>query len=160
MAASLKYLIEENAFYNVVGTADDAKSALSAVDEHDPDVVLLDLHLARGSTGFTVAVKLAELNILCLIVSGKAPQFSMADLALGLLAKPFTGDELHCSLALAEDVLRGRETLRSKIPANLTLYRPTDHDETHEPAYAAASLSLKKRAAIRIAHWIEKKLLQ
>ena len=160
MAATLKYLVEENAFYSVVGTADDAESALSAVDEYNPDVVLLDLHLARGSTGFTVAVKLAERNILCLIVSGKAPQFSMADLAIGSLAKPFTGDELHRSLALAEDILRGRETLRSKMPANLTLYGPTDHDNMDEPAYPAASLSLKKRVAYRIANWMEKRLLQ
>jgi len=159
-AATLKYLIEENAFYRVVGTADDAESALCAVDEHNPDVVLLDLHLARGTTGFTVAVKLAELNIICLIVSGKAPTFPMADLAIGCLTKPFTADELHRALSLTEDILRGRETLRPKAPPNLTLYEQGDYGDLEEPTYPATHLSPKTRLRNWIANWLEKKLLQ
>ena len=58
LAATLKYLVEDNPRYRVVGTADDADSALAAVAEHEPDLVLLDLHLARGSTGFSVAARL------------------------------------------------------------------------------------------------------
>ena len=158
LAATLKYLIEENAFYRVVGTADDAESALCAVDEHIPDVVLLDLHLARGSTGFTVAVKLAELNILCLIVSGKAPTFPMADLAVGCLTKPFTADELHHSLSLTEDILRGRETLRPRVPSNLTLYEQGDHGDVDEPVYPATHLSPKTRLRNWMANWVEKNL--
>ena len=49
LAATLKYLIEENAFYLVVGTADDTESALYAVDEHNPDVVH-ELHRALSLT--------------------------------------------------------------------------------------------------------------
>jgi len=159
-AATLKYLIEENAFYCVVGTADDAESALCAVDEHSPDVVLLDLHLARGSTGFTVAVKLVELNILCLIVSGKAPTFPMADLAIGCLTKPFTADELHRSLSLTENILRGRETLYPKVPPNLTLYEQGEYEDVEEPTYPAMRLSPKARLRNWMANWVEKKLLQ
>lgn len=160
VAATIKYLIEENAFYRVVATADDAQSALYAVDEHNPDVVLLDLHLARGSTGFTVAVKLAELRILCLIVSGKAPQFPMADLAIGCLTKPFTADELHRSLGLSEDILRGRGSLRSRLPPNLTLYEPGDYEDTNEPPFAASVLSRKIRVKNWMINWMEKKILQ
>jgi preprotein translocase subunit SecD len=53
LAATLKYLVEDNPRYRVVATADDADAALAAVEEHDPDLVLLDLHLARGTTGFS-----------------------------------------------------------------------------------------------------------
>ena len=89
-----------------------------------PDLALLDLHLARGTTGFPVAVRLSDLEVPCLFVSGKAPSFSMPDLALGCLIKPFTAEEVHRALAMAEDLLRGRETGRPLQPQNLTLYEP------------------------------------
>ena len=116
LATTLKYLVEDNPRYRVVAIADDADSAIAAAETHDPDIALLDLHLARGSTGFSVAVKLADLNVPCLFVSGKAPSFPMPDLALGCLMKPFTAEDVHRSLAMAEDMLRGRETLRPKLP--------------------------------------------
>ena len=125
LATTLKYLVEDNPRYRVVGIADDADSAIAAAEQHDPDIALLDLHLARGSTGFPVAVRLAELNVPVLFVSGKAPSFAMPDLALGCLMKPFTAEDVHRSLAMAEDMLRGRETLRPKLPHNLTLYEQT-----------------------------------
>ena len=52
----------------------------------------------------------------------------MPDLALGCLMKPFTAEDVHRSLAMAEDMLRGRETLRPKLPDNLTLYEPQDEE--------------------------------
>ena len=122
LATTLKYLVEDNPRYRVVGMADDAEGAIAAVETHDPDLVLLDLHLAHGSTGFSVAARLGEHGIPCLFVSGKAPRFPMPDLALGCLMKPFTAEDVHRSLATAEDLLRGRETHRPKMPANLTLY--------------------------------------
>ena len=73
-------------------------------------------------TGFSVAARLSDLDVPCLFVSGKAPRFAMPDLALGCLMKPFTAEDVHRSLAMAEDLLRGRETLRPKLPHNLTLY--------------------------------------
>ena len=116
LAATLKYLVEDNPRYRVVATADDADSAIAAAEFHDPDLVLLDLHLAHGSTGFSVAARLSEFGVLCLFVSGKAPSFPMPDLAIGCLMKPFTAEDVHRSLAMAEDMLRGRETHRPKLP--------------------------------------------
>ena len=77
-------------------------------------------------TGFSVAVRLNDLGVPCLFVSGKAPRFPMPDLALGCLMKPFTAEDVHRSLAMAEDLLRGRETMRPKMPDNLTLYEPAE----------------------------------
>ena len=155
LATTLKYLVEDNPRYRVVGIADDAYSAIAAAERHDPDIALLDLHLARGSTGFSVAVKLAELNIPVLFVSGKAPSFPMPDLALGCLMKPFTAEDVHRSLAMAEDMLRGRETLRPKLPQNLLLYehsddRASDHSYGEHKGFIPSRLSLKTR----IEHWI------
>ena len=150
LAETLKYLVEDNPRYSVVGLADDADSAIAAAEEHDPDLVLLDLHLARGSTGFPVAVRLNELGVPCLFVSGKAPSFPMPDLALGCLMKPFTAEDVHRALGMAEDLLRGRETLRPKMPANLTLYEAQAPAPPAEPGYIPSKRSL----FTRLEHWI------
>jgi DNA-binding response OmpR family regulator len=150
LAVTLKYLVEDNPRYCVVAIADDADSAIAAAEEHDPDLVLLDLHLARGTTGFPVAVRLNALGVPCLFVSGKAPRFPMPDLAFGCLMKPFTAEDVHRSLAMAEDRLRGRETLRPKLPENLTLYEIADDLPPAEPGYIPSKPSLRTR----LEHWI------
>jgi len=150
LATTLKYLVEDNPRYRVVALADDADSAIAAAEEHDPDLVLLDLHLAHATTGFSVAVRLNELGVPCLFVSGKAPSFPMPDLALGCLMKPFTAEDVHRSLAMAEDLLRGRETVRPRIPANLTLYQSDEPQAVPEPGFIPSKRSLRTR----LEHWI------
>ena len=122
VASTLQHLIEENPLYSVVGIVDGAEAAIKLASEVLPDLALLDLQLAGGSTGFAAAAQLGELGIMCLFVSGKAPAFEMTDLAIGCLAKPFTADDLHVSLSIAEDMLRDRAFARSRLPGNLTLY--------------------------------------
>jgi two-component system, response regulator PdtaR len=150
LAVTIKYLIEDNPRYRVVATAEDSDGAIAAAEEHDPDLVLLDLHLANATTGFSVAVRLNDLGVPCLFVSGKAPRFPMPDLALGCLMKPFTAEDVHRSLAMAEDLLRGRQTLRPKLPDNLTIYETEDAPVTVEPGFIPSKRSLKTR----LEHWI------
>jgi response regulator of citrate/malate metabolism len=145
LAQTMKYLVEDNPRYRVIATAEDADSAMAAAEEHEPDLVLLDLHLARGTTGFSVAVRLNDLGVPCLFVSGKAPRFPMPDLALGCLMKPFTAEQMHRSLAAAEDLLRGREAVRPKPPENLTIYEPAVPAATAEPGFIPSKLSLRTR---------------
>ena len=150
LAVTLKYLVEDNPRYRVIAMAEDAEGAVAAAEEHDPDLVLLDLHLANATTGFSVAVRLNDLGVPCLFVSGKAPRFPMPDLALGCLMKPFTAEDVHRSLAAAEDLLRGRKTHRPKMPENLTLYDPKDMRAGSEPGYIPSKRSLRTR----LEHWI------
>ncbi|HEX8841193.1 MAG TPA: response regulator [Sphingomicrobium sp.] len=150
LATTLKYLVEDNPRYRVVATTDDAEGAIAEAEAHDPDLVLLDLHLAHGSTGFSVAVRLTDMGVPCLFVSGKAPAFPMPDLALGCLTKPFTAEDVHRSLAMAEDLLRGRETLRPKLPSNLMLYQSGEAVPQAEPGYIPSRPSLRTR----LEHWI------
>jgi two-component system, response regulator PdtaR len=150
LAVTLKYLVEDNPRYRVVAMAVDAESAIAAAEQHDPDLVLLDLHLANASTGFSVAVRLNELGVPCLFVSGKAPRFPMPDLALGCLMKPFTAEDVHRSLAAAEDLLRGRQTHRPKMPDNLTLYEPAHTSTGAEPGFIPSKRSFRTR----LEHWI------
>ena len=150
LASTIKYLIEDNPRYRVLATVDDADSAIAAAEREPPDLALVDLHLARGTTGFSVAVRLQDLDVPSLFVSGKAPGFPMPDLALGCLLKPFTAEEIHRALAMAEDRMRGRETFRPKIPANLTMYETALASEPELPGFIPSKLSLRTR----LEHWI------
>ena len=150
LATTLKYLVEDNPRYRVVAKADDLDSAVAAAEDFSPHLALVDLQLARGSTGFSVAVRLNDLGVPCLFVSGKAPRFPMPDLALGCLMKPFTAEDVHRSLAAAEDLLRGREAVRPKMPDNLTLYEAHEHVGAAEPGFIPSKPSLRTR----LEHWI------
>lgn len=155
-ASTLQHLIEENALYTVIGVADDAPSAFALASAKNPHVALLDLELARGTTGFAAAAQLKELGVLCLFVTGKAPDFAMTDLAIGCLAKPLTADDLHVALCIAEDMLRGRSMARRRLPPNLTLYgQPPSSDNLPcptepPPAIKPKPPSLKRR----LIHWL------
>lgn len=122
LAKTLKHLIELNPRFEVIAIADDLQSALDAVEERRPDIALVDLQLARGSTGFSVALKLNEMGVPSLFTTGKAPSFPMPDLALGCLMKPYSEEDIVRALKTAEDILRGRERLRPSRPGNLTIY--------------------------------------
>jgi hypothetical protein len=74
----------------------------------------------------------------------------MPDLALGCLMKPFTAEDVHRSLAAAEDLLRGRETHRPKMPDNLTLYEANGEPPAAEPGFIPSKRSLRTR----LEHWI------
>lgn len=151
VASTLQHLIEENPLYSVVGVVDDAEGAIELASVANPDIALIDLHLARGSTGFAAAAQLREMGVLCLFVSGKAPSFPMGDLAIGCLSKPFTANDLHLSLSIAEDHLRDRGKIRSKLPESLILYgdpSPSERLSTplhHDPGFKPSRPSLKTK---------------
>jgi DNA-binding NarL/FixJ family response regulator len=150
LATTLKYLVEDNPRYQVVASADDLDGAVAAAEAYAPHLALVDLQLARGSTGFSVAVRLSDYDVPCLFVTGKAPGFPMPDLALGCLLKPFTAEDVHRSLAMAEDLMRGRETIRHRVPQNLTIYDAGGDDGHVGPGFIPSRRSLKTR----LEHWI------
>ena len=84
LSSMLKYMVEDNPRYRVVAIAEDAQGALAAAASSAPDLALIDLHLANGSSGYGVAARLSDDGIPCLFVTGRAPGFAMPDLALGL----------------------------------------------------------------------------
>lgn len=137
-AATLKNLIQLNPCYVVTDIADHAAGAIDAVARRRPDLALVDLQLAHGSTGFTVAAKLRDLGIPCLFTSGKVPSFPMPDLAIGCLVKPFREEDLVRSLRIVEDLVRGRERWRRDQPERLWLYeKPPERDPSRVHALAA-----------------------
>ncbi|MGN6156012.1 MAG: response regulator [Sphingomicrobium sp.] len=149
LATTVRFLIEDNPRYRVVAIADDSDGAVAAAERHKPHLALVDLHLARGSTGFSVAVRLSDFDVPCLFVSGKAPSFAMPDLALGCLMKPFTAEDVHRALALAEDRLRGRQAHRSSVPRNLRIY-----DSAEPTVEIRGFIPSRPSIRTRLGHWI------
>ena len=79
--------------------------------------------------------------------SGKTTLLSI----MGCLMKPFTAEDIHRSLAAAEDLMRGREALRPRMPVNLTLYDKVEEEGAEpQPGYIPSRRSLKTR----LEHWI------
>jgi CheY-like chemotaxis protein len=124
LAQTLQHLVELDPTRRVTAIVDDLQSALAAVERETPDLALVDLQLANGTSGFRVAAKFHEMNVLCLFTTGKAPSFPVPDLAIGCLSKPFQEADLARALREAEDILRGRERLvrLRRLPEQLEIY--------------------------------------
>jgi DNA-binding NarL/FixJ family response regulator len=155
-AATLRHLIELDPMHNVTAVAEDSQGALEALAERRPDLALVDLQLARGSTGFSVAAKLAELEIPCLFTSGKPPSFPMPDLALGCLVKPFSHEDLVRALKAAEDLIRGRERLRPSRPANLRIYSEAEVPAA-DPSVMVVQETRPRSFKERILRWLPRR---
>ena len=124
LAETLKQLVELDPLHEVTAIAHDLESAMAAVATNPPELALVDLQLANGTSGFSVAARLHELGIACLFSTGNAPGFPLPDLAIGCLRKPYEMDDLARALKEAEDILRGRQKviLRPRLPEQLQLY--------------------------------------
>lgn len=132
-ARTLQHLVELNPLHSVTAIANDYLSAIEAVARQTPDLALVDLQLANASSGFSVAAKLHELGVECLLTTGSAPSFPVPDLAIGCLSKPFREADLVRALSEAEDILRSRERLIrvQRLPDQLQLY---SRDVEHSPS--------------------------
>jgi CheY-like chemotaxis protein len=156
LAATLKHLIELNPRYKVTAITDDPASALKSVTEHRPDLALVDLQLANGTSGYSVAAKLHEIGVPCLFTTGRAPDFPLPDLAIGCLRKPFQEDDLVRALRAAEDILRGRDKmiLRPRLPDQLQLYSTeTTEAETIADSWIPTIQPEKNSIRTRLSHW-------
>lgn len=135
LAETVKSLIELNPLFQVTGLANDLASASAAIEERRPDLALVDLQLANGSSGYAVAARLHDAGIACLFTTGKAPGFAVRDLAIGCLEKPYGEEDLVRALTEAEDILKGRPklVLRRRLPEPLEIYG--EAAEADEPAF-------------------------
>jgi DNA-binding response OmpR family regulator len=108
----------------VSGYARDEYSALRMATQDKPDLALVDLHLARGSSGATVARLLRQRHgIPSIYVSGNPAEcHTVGRMAggFGCLAKPFNDGDLVGAVAVVEQVMKGRYP--QMIPVALELY--------------------------------------
>jgi DNA-binding response OmpR family regulator len=106
--------------YEVVATVDSlADAAKVLADEEDVHLVLSDITLSGEGDGMDVARAAAAKGVPVLFVTGTCPDEARA-LAVGCLAKPYTGRMLKNALAALDRKLRGEPVKR--VPAGLSIY--------------------------------------
>ncbi len=97
----------------VVGVADGVAAGCEAIEQHQPDVVLLDIKMKDG-TGFDLLDRLSKINFKLIFITAyeeyaiKAFRFS----ALDYLLKPVNIDELVYAVQHVETILQAEEFQR------------------------------------------------
>lgn len=111
-----------DAGHDVLGVADDQASTIDFIRHARmrPELALVDIRLASGSSGLDVAAELAVLGVPVLFVTGNCPAERGRSMALGCLHKPFTDAELVASVAVANAVIHGRQPVH--VPTAMHLY--------------------------------------
>lgn len=100
--ARLERMIDQLSGYQVSAAAADGELALAAVVQHDPDIVLMDIHMP-GSDGLSAARAISELDdppaIIFCTAFGEHALEAFATTAVGYLLKPVRREQLEAALA-------------------------------------------------------------
>lgn len=97
----------------IIGDAADVRAGVSAINEHGPDLVLLDIKLPDGS-GFDLIKHFNDPDFKVIFISGyieyaiKGYKFNAVDYIL----KPIDREELACAVNKAEDIIKTEEKLK------------------------------------------------
>lgn len=120
VAMSLEFLLKVDG-HVVTGLTANVEGAVSSAELSRPDLALIDIQLARGSSGFDAAAALRERGILCFFLTGNPPAAPRPDLALGCIQKPYTDEVIQAALRIAEARLADGESV-ARVPRDLILY--------------------------------------
>lgn len=98
-------VILKKAGYDVCGIAESYEEALTIVEDHQPDIVLLDIHLKGELSGIDLARKLRGLNIAFVYLSANSNQAILeqakATQPYGFMVKPFRERDVLVTLDVA-----------------------------------------------------------
>ncbi len=112
-------MIEKLDDHNVIAEADNAEAALAAINEHDPDIVLLDIRMP-GKDGLTLAHEVSALDCPPAIIFCTAfDQYALdafSTTAIGYLLKPIKIDQLQEALNKAQKLNKVQRALVQKQP--------------------------------------------
>jgi two-component system, response regulator PdtaR len=95
--------------HEVCATAMSASGAISLATAHNPDVVLMDIRLAQGSSGIDAAREIhARLGLRCIFLSGNLDEATRSTLLpfqpIDFVGKPVLPVVLQRALKKAEDL--------------------------------------------------------
>lgn len=105
IADDLSFILK-NAGYDVCGIADSVEEAVGLIDQHQPALVLLDIHLKGRQSGIDLAQRLADMNIAFVYLSANSNQqileAAKATNPYGFLVKPFREKDVLVGLEIAQ----------------------------------------------------------
>lgn len=89
--------------FHVVAEAADAEAAIAAIDEHEPDLAIVDLHMGKGGGMAVVSAHASNLPIVILTVSEAERDLldAVAAGAVGFLTKSTGSEDLRSALRSA-----------------------------------------------------------
>mgnify|MGYP003632226324 FL=1 len=119
VAMEIEYILKSNGIA-VSGCASNISEAQNIVRQQDCTFALVDINLADGDSGLSLARWLAEQNIPSLHVSGNCPADRNATPAVGCLRKPFSPRDLISGLHAAEAILN--DASPKCVPSGLELF--------------------------------------
>ena len=93
---------------------------IAAIEAHLPGLALVDIHLGGNATGIEVAAKGARAWRAELFPTANPVSFSVPEVALGCLCKPYTCYSVARSLRIVHQLIRGDPVDRD-IPVELKL---------------------------------------
>ena len=114
-----EHLLRE-AGYDVIATVDNAAAALAVIEAGPLDLVLSDIALNGAGDGVDVARAAQAKAVPVLFATGNCSPDAQT-LAIGCLAKPYSGKVLLDALAAIDARLQGRSY---RAPRQLTFYAP------------------------------------
>jgi len=95
--------------HDVVGMAATPAEALTIAGRACPDLALVDIRLAQGTSGLDAARDLGRLGVSCVFVTSYCNETgNLAGIGLGCLGKPFSRRSLLDTVAWAERRIRGQ----------------------------------------------------
>ena len=113
--------------YNVIGMASNADRALKLVEEHHPDIVLMDIHIQGHTDGIEIARVVHEkYHIPVIYLTAYSEETTLARAkqsnAYGYLLKPYSERELHAGIQMAlEKSQADRKVQEAQIHLQLAL---------------------------------------
>lgn len=103
----------------VAGLADTPDDAM-VIARNGVDLALVDVHLARGTSGLDAARSLGDQEVPCLFVTSACPPHA-DHLALGCLLKPYSDAQLLSAISVCAQIIRGETP--TNTPSEMILFK-------------------------------------
>jgi len=162
--AGLQALVESTPDYRVIATCADGPSAVAAILQHAPDVVLLDVQMP-GFDGVDVARRIGAATMPYLIFVTAFDAFTIEAFelhALDYILKPYTDERLRAALAHAADSVRRRALadMGERVAAALGELAPAHLPEPADGERSPRRLALRSARSVKYVDvdeilWIE-----
>ncbi|WP_448204676.1 response regulator [Azospirillum sp. sgz302134] len=99
----------ESAGHEVHGPASTAEKAIALAQEVKPELALVDIHLAQGSSGIDAARQMTAQGIACLFVTSYREEVEPSrEYGIGCLPKPFSQASLVAAVEAVRAILDGK----------------------------------------------------
>src|SRR5215217_57055 len=148
-------MLEEEG-YHVVGQAGDGRTAVDLVEQHSPDLVVLDVKMPQLD-GITAAQRIAEQRIAPVVILTAFSQRDLVDRArdagaMAYLVKPFSKSDLVPAIEMAVSRFAELQMLEAEV-ADLTERLETRKAVDRAKSVLQKQLELSEPDAFR---WIQK----